>query len=61
MNADQMFIGQRVKKIGGDYDFEGFVVAIFHKHNQDTVHRVVIENDDRILHIFSPYQLEPVE
>lgn len=45
-------IGDRVKKITGDYKFNGNIVALFTKRDGKSV-RVVVENDDGILHIFS--------
>lgn len=45
-----------VKKVGGDYTFEGFVVAVFTK--KSGIERVVVEDDRGILHIFNPKQLE---
>ena len=46
-----------VVKTGGDYSFEGVVVARFHKLSGKE--RVVVENSDGILHIFNPTQLSP--
>ena len=51
-----MNIGDRVKKVTGDYTFEGVVVAVFQKLSGQT--RVVVENKDGILHIFSEANLE---
>lgn len=48
---------ENVVKTGGDYSFEGVVVARFHKLNGKE--RVVVENSDGILHIFNPTQLSP--
>lgn len=50
-------IGMRVRKVTGDYRFDGVVVAVFHKRN-GTDFRYVVENDDGILHIFSRKNLE---
>lgn len=47
--------GDRVKKVGGDYVFNGTVVATVTKRNGKV--RYVVENDDGILHIFSRNQL----
>lgn len=52
-------IGMRVRKTGGDYRFEGTVVAIIQKLSGAV--RVVAENDDGLLFIFNPKQLEVVE
>ena len=51
-------IGDEVKKTGGDYFFKGIVVASFKKISGEV--RVVVENDDGILHIFNEKQLERV-
>ncbi len=50
-----MKIGDRVVKQGGDYRFRGTIVALFKKVDGKT--RVVVENEDGILHIFNPLQL----
>jgi hypothetical protein len=55
LDPDPLLVGDRVEKIGGDYTFRGVVVAVFCKRSG--VVRVVVENDDGILHIFSPGQL----
>lgn len=51
-----MRVGDRVRKTVGDYDFDGVVVSVFQKLRGET--RIVVENDDRLLHIFSEKQLE---
>ncbi len=56
--GEPLFVGNRVLKTGGDYSFEGEVVAVFKKRSR--VWRVVVENNDGILHIFSPAQLTPI-
>ena len=48
-------IGDKVEKISGDYKFEGVVVAIFYKLSG--LNRIVVENGDGILHIFSDKNL----
>lgn len=53
-----MHVGDRVTKTTGDYTFTGTVVASFPKRSGET--RVVVENDDGILHIFNPKQLAAV-
>lgn len=49
-------VGDWVEKITGDYTFGGTVVAVFNKLNGGPL-RVVVENKQGILHIFSPNQL----
>lgn len=49
--------GDRVMKTGGDYSFTGVVVAKFTKLSG--VERVVVENEQGILHIFNTKQLAP--
>ena len=49
-------VGDNVKKITGDYKFEGVVVAAFEKLSGKQ--RYVVENEDGILHIFSEKNLE---
>lgn len=46
-------VGNRVSKITGDYTFEGVVVAVFKKIGGEK-ERIVVENAQGILHIFSP-------
>lgn len=53
-----MKVGDEVEKIGGDYNFTGFVVSIFKKIIGSE--RVVVENSDGILHIFNPNQLKVI-
>lgn len=48
-------IGDPVVKTGGDYRFEGEVVAMFAKRSGAV--RLVVEDDRGVLHIFSPSQL----
>ena len=50
-----MIIGQKVKKIGGDYTFEGIIVSKFNKLSGKE--RFVVENEQGILHIFSENNL----
>ncbi len=50
--------GDLVEKVGGDYRFLGFVVAVFKKASG--VVRIVVENGDGVLHIFAPSQLRMV-
>lgn len=49
-------VGTRVVKRGGDYVFDGEVVAVFAKRSGQT--RVVVEDARGLLFIFSPSQLE---
>lgn len=44
-------VGDKVSKVGGDYTFDGVVVAAFQKLSGKT--RYVVEDDRGILHIFS--------
>jgi len=53
--TNKFVVGQRVKKLYGDYRFKGYVVAVFQKLSQ--VERCVVENEDGILHIFNLEQL----
>lgn len=49
-------VGDVVIKVGGDYRYEGVVVAAFLKvHGQE---RYVVENSDGMLFIFSPANLK---
>lgn len=50
--------GDYVKKIGGDYAFEGVVVAEFRKNSGAL--RFVVEDDRGVLHIYSAKNLEVV-
>lgn len=49
-------IGDNVRKIGGDYSFEGYVVSAFYKLSGKS--RYVVEDDRGILHIYSDKNLE---
>lgn len=49
-------VGDRVEKVTGDYVFRGVVVSVFKKRNG--LVRVVVENQDGLLHIFSETNLE---
>lgn len=51
-------VGDRVVKDGGDYRFEGVVVADFKKRTGQR--RLVVENDDGMLFIFNESQLQHV-
>ena len=50
------FVDEKVQKVGGDYQFKGFIVAAFPKRSG--AYRYVVEDDRGILHIFSAKQLE---
>lgn len=55
-NASKMLLrGDHVEKTGGDYSFKGTVVSVFEKASG--ARRVVVENPEGILHIFSEKQL----
>lgn len=49
-------VGDEVSKIGGDYRFDGIVVAAFNKLSGAV--RYVVEDDRGILHIFSSKNLK---
>ena len=53
-----MNIGDKVIKEGGDYVFKGVIVCMFKKKSGAV--RVVVENDDGILHIFSEKNLKVI-
>lgn len=48
-------VGDQVSKTGGDYRFDGIVVATFEKLNGQV--RYVVEDDRGILHIYSDKNL----
>jgi hypothetical protein len=48
-----------VEKTGGDYYFRGLVTCMFRKRKGPW--RVIVENDDGVVHIFSPRQLTCVD
>ena len=52
-------VGDKVKKVGGDYTFEGEVVAAFRKLSG--VIRYVVEDDRGVLHVYSDKVLEANE
>lgn len=49
-------VGDNVSKVGGDYRFDGVVVAVFNKLSG--VRRYVVEDDRGVLHIYSAKNLE---
>lgn len=57
MNTEDtvLFCGDQVTKVGGDYTFDGEVVASFQKKSGQW--RYVVEDDRGILHIFSAKNL----
>lgn len=48
-------VGDKVSKKGGDYRFDGVVVAVFAKLSG--VERYVVEDDRGVLHIYGPNNL----
>lgn len=48
-----------VEKVGGDYTFEGTVVAIFTKRSGAV--RLVVEDDRGVLHVYSEKNLRHKE
>lgn len=51
-------VGTRVRKVRGDYEWEGDVRCCYAKRNG--VWRIVSENDQRLNHIFGPSDLEAI-
>jgi hypothetical protein len=54
----QFEVGDKVIKEGGDYTFNGVVVAAFHKLSG--VERFAVENKEGLVHIFNGKQLTKV-
>jgi hypothetical protein len=50
-------VGDNVRKIGGDYTFEGVVVSVCRKLS-GTI-RYVVEDDRGVLHVYSDKTLAP--
>lgn len=50
-------VGDPVRKVGGDYSFEGDVTGVIVKRSGKI--RYSVEDDRGILHIYSRKQLEP--
>lgn len=48
----------KVRKVGGDYSFEGHIVAVFRKLSKQM--RYVVEDDRGVLHVYSQKNLELV-
>jgi len=59
METTHFQIGDKVSKVGGDYRFDGIVVAAFQKLSGVT--RYVVEDDRGILHIYSDKNLKITE
>ncbi len=55
----KFWTGDRVRKVGGDYQYEGIVDSAFTK--QSGAWRYVVEDDRGALHIFNEAQLERQE
>lgn len=56
MDQTKFAVGDSVRKVGGDYRFDGIVVAAFQKLSG--LWRYVVEDDRGILHIYGPNNLE---
>jgi hypothetical protein len=52
----KFLIGQKVEKIGGDYQFDGEIVAVFTK--RDKTIRIVVEDDRGVLLVFNPRNIQ---
>lgn len=52
-----MIVGDPVEKVGGDYRFEGHIVARFRKRSGEL--RYVVEDERGILMIYSARNLRP--
>lgn len=50
-------VGDLVKKVGGDYTFEGEVRAVFTKRSG--LVRYVVEDDRGVLHVYNERNLAP--
>ena len=60
MINDYIFdIGDKVEKVGGDYTFEGIVMASFEKLSG--LRRYVVEDDRGVLHVYSAKILRKVD
>ena len=53
---EQFPVGTQVSKVGGDYRFDGRVVAVFQKLSGAV--RLVVEDDRGVLHIYSEKNLK---
>lgn len=56
MSDTQFKVNDQVSKVGGDYTFEGTVVAVFHKLSGAI--RLVVEDDRGVLHVYSEKNLK---
>lgn len=56
---DSLHVGDKVSKVGGDYTFEGTVVAGFYKLSGAP--RYVVEDDRGVLHVYSFKNLKKKE
>lgn len=52
----QFAVGDYVSKVGGDYTFDGVVVAVFKKLSGAI--RLVVEDDRGVLHVYSEKNLK---
>lgn len=57
VTVGQYPVGATVAKVGGDYTFEGTVVAAFRKTSGAM--RYVVEDDRGVLHVYSDKSLRP--
>jgi hypothetical protein len=55
----QFKVGDKVEKVGGDYTFVGYVVAVFAKISGAI--RLVVEDDRGVLQVYSEKILRSVE
>ena len=55
----ELLVGDRVSKVGGDYRFDGVIVAVFAKLSGAT--RIVVEDDRGVLFIARPEQYRRME
>jgi hypothetical protein len=56
LNITEFYVGDKVSKVGGDYQFEGHVVCKFAKRSGAV--RYVVEDDRGVLHIYSAKNLK---
>jgi hypothetical protein len=57
MTESEFKVGDSVSKVGGDYRFDGIVVAAFSKLSGAV--RYVVEDDRGVLHVYSAKNLKP--
>lgn len=57
----QLHCGDKVRRLGTDCVFEGYVIGVFSKHNDDAQVRYAVENDDRVVHVYAGKALEKME